>query len=254
MKYIFTALVVSALLLASCKKDKDNTNTGSANAQTDKVVVKFEHTWADSMEFAMNTNLVNPITDDTLNFSTFKYYVSNIRLKKTDGSWWTEPNSYHLVDLSSNTTFDITMLGIPYGDYTDIAYVLGVDSTANVSGAQDGDLSVANNMFWSWNSGYIMLKAEGSSPQSADGTFAFHLGGFFGPDNVVTAKTHYFGTNSLTVAGNGNCQVHLSAKPETLWQTVGSVSNGNAIHMPGGAAKTMATDFFNSVAFEHIHE
>lgn len=247
------ALTLSSIV--ACKKEKieptDSTTTG-----TDNVTLKIEHTWQDSLVFQLNTDLVNPLTGDSLNFTTFKYYISNIRLKKADGTWWTQPNSYFLLDLSTQgTTPSVQLTGVPNGEYTDVEYVLGVDSTRNVSGAQDGALSPSLGMFWSWNSGYIMLKAEGTSPNaSMGGSFAFHLGGFSGANNVVTKKSHTFVGNSLSVTGNGHCQIHLAAAPQTLWQTVGSVSGNSMIHMPGSGAKTMADDFYGSFEFEHIHE
>jgi hypothetical protein len=246
-----TALVLT--IAVACKKDKIEPTTPTTG--TDLVILKIEHTWQDSLEFALNSDLVNPLTGDSLNFTTFKYYISNIRLKKDDGTWWTQPNSYFLLDLTNGTTPSVQLTGVPYGEYTDVEYVLGVDSIRNVSGAQDGDLSPSLGMFWSWNSGYIMLKAEGISPDaSMGGSFAFHLGGFSGSNNVVTTKSHHFVGNSLSVTGNGHCQIHLSAAPQTLWQTVGSVSMNSMIHMPGSGAKTMADDFYGSFVFEHIHE
>lgn len=247
-------LGISALVLSiavSCKKEKIEPTPVEG---TDNIVLKIEHNWQDSLEFELNTDLVNPLTGDTLNFANFKYYVSNIRLKKADGSWWTQPNSYFLLNLVNGTTPSIQLTGVPYGEYTDIEYVLGVDSTRNVSGAQDGALSTDLGMFWTWNSGYIMVKVEGTSPNSGMGSFAFHLGGFSGANNIVTKKTHNFVGNSLSVTGNGQCQIHLTASPQTLWQTIGSVSNLSMIHMPGADAKKMANDFYNSFGFEHIHE
>ena len=248
IKWSFSALVLS--LAFGCKKDKIEPTTSG----TDIVTLKIEHTWQDSLEFSLNQDLVNPSTHDTLNFTTFKYYISNIRLKKADGSWWTQSNSYFLLDLTNGTTPSIQLADVPKGEYTDIEYVLGVDSTRNVSGAQDGALSPSLGMFWSWNSGYIMLKAEGTSPNAGMGSFTYHLGGFSGTNNIVTKKSHAFTGNSLSVSGNGNCQIHLSAAPEKLWQTAGSVSTNAMIHMPGANAKMMADDFYGSFAFEHIHE
>lgn len=246
--------VMALVLLAApaCKKEK--IQPASSASDTDVVTLKIGHQW-ENTPFTLNTDLVNPFTGDSLNFAAFKYYVSNIRLKKENGTWWTQPDSYFLLDLSSGTTPSIQLSGVPYGEYTEIAYTLGVDSTRNVSGAQAGALSPAHGMFWSWNSGYIMLKAEGTSPDATmGGSFAFHLGGFSGPNKVVTTKSHAFTGNNLSVTGNGNCQVLLSAAVETLWQTVGSVSVNSMIHMPGSGAKTMADDFYGSFVFESIQE
>lgn len=246
--------VMALVLLAvsACKKDKIEPTPGTT--ASDVVTLKIAHQW-DQLPFVLNTDLVNPFTGDSLNFAAFKYYVSNIRLKKENGSWWSQPDSYFLLDLSNGTTSSIQLEGVPHGEYTEIAYTLGVDSTRNVSGAQGGALSPAHGMFWSWNSGYIMLKAEGTSPNaSMGGSFAFHLGGFSGPNSVVTKKSHVFSGNSLSVTGNGNCRVQLSATVETLWQTVGSVSVNSMIHMPGSGAKTMGDDFYGSFTFESIQE
>jgi len=247
---LFGIAAVALSLAAGCKKDKNDEPTTS----TDHVLLKIEHVWQDSLEFVMEDTLIHPVTGDSLYFTTFRYYISNIRLKNADGTWYTQPDSYFLLDLANGTTPTVTLENVPYGEYTDIEYVLGVDSTHNVSGAQSGDLSPSLGMFWNWNTGYIMLKAEGISPQSGDGSFAYHLGGFSGPNNIVTTKTHNFVGNSLSVTGNGHCQIHLTASPETLWSTIGSVSNLSAIHMPGASAKTVADDFYGSFEFEHIHE
>jgi len=43
-------------------------------------------------------------------------------------------------------------------------------------------------MFWTWNSGYIMAKLEGTSPVSSqpNNKFEYHIGGFREPVNVVS--------------------------------------------------------------------
>jgi hypothetical protein len=66
-------------------------------------------------------------------------------------------------------------INVPAGTYTGMYLTMGVDSARNVSGAQEGALDPANGMFWSWTSGYIMIKAEGLSPQGAGGSFTYHL-------------------------------------------------------------------------------
>ncbi|MCU0495618.1 MAG: hypothetical protein MUD01_28865, partial [Chloroflexaceae bacterium] len=51
--------------------------------------------------FSLNNPLIHPMTNDTLTFTTMKYYVSNLKLKLADGSWWVHPESYFLVDASN---------------------------------------------------------------------------------------------------------------------------------------------------------
>ena len=63
-------------------------------------------------------------------------------------------------------------------------FLLGVDSLTNVSGAFGGDLDPIKGMYWAWNSGYINLKLEGTSPGSPYPSHGFelHLGGYLPPN------------------------------------------------------------------------
>jgi len=69
---------------------------------------------------------------------------------------------------------------VPAGTYTGVRLVVGIDSASNANGPGMGDLSQDKNMFWDNTQGYIMIKAEGTSPQSNSGTFAYQLGGYTG--------------------------------------------------------------------------
>lgn len=241
-----TLFALTALILGtttSCKKDEtpiDETAVETYGTMN----VELEHVWGmTESNFALNTDLYHPMTYDTLNFTTFKYYISNFKLKKEDGSYWTHPESYFLVNLSDLSTATLNFDNIPVGTYTDLEFTLGVDSTRNVSGAQTGALAISNEMFWSWNSGYIMLKAEGVSPQSSasNNAFAFHLGGFSGDKNIVTEKSISLGTTPLSVSSTKTGMIHLKVNPAKLWHTSPvSVSTNHTVHMPGTTAVTMA--------------
>lgn len=264
-KLLIIGLAAGLVSLTACKKEgctdpnalnyseeakKDDAScTYAPVEQTEDVTVHMDHTW-DGNDFSLNTAYTHPTTGDELTFTTMKYYVSNIKLKKDDGTWWVEPESYYLVDLSQGEMF--TIPNVPEGNYTDISYTLGVDSLRNVSGAQTGALSTTHGMFWSWNSGYIMTKAEGTSPQSSSGSFAFHLGGFSGANNTVEVKEASFGGN-LVLNGAGSPKIHMTVDPSTLFNTVGSVSNINSLMMPGANATTMSMDFHTGVNFMMIH-
>lgn len=242
--------LMAAVLTVSTSCDKHNHDDENANGTAQ---VHFEHVWGmNESVFALNTNLVHPMSGDTMNFTKFKYYVSNLKLKKADGTWWVHLESYFLVDAADAASTTLSLGTLPVGEYTEMEYTLGVDSTRNVSGAQSGALATTNGMFWSWNTGYIMVKAEGTSPQSSTGNFAFHLGGFTGANNVVTTKNVVFGSENLVITKDHTSEVHLKCNPAKLFHA-DPLSAGTSVIMPGAKAKQMATNFYGSYVFEYVH-
>ena len=66
--------------ISSCKKT-DPTPTPTPTTGSFKLA--FEHVFGMMEEpFTLNTQFVHPMTGDTLNFNKFRYYVSNIKIKK----------------------------------------------------------------------------------------------------------------------------------------------------------------------------
>jgi hypothetical protein len=187
MKSGILFLAIAGLgFLSSCKKDDPAPLDVKGN-----VDVKFEN-YAGSEILSTKATIGFPYTNgngDAFRVTMYKYYVSNIRLVKSDGSEYAEPNSYHLVDAVDNASLSFSMSNVPAGTYTSVKVLLGVDSLHNVSGAQEGALDPIYGMFWTWTSGYIMAKIEGNSPQSPDGKLSYHLGGFQGQYSVLNEVT-----------------------------------------------------------------
>ncbi|MFN4082439.1 MAG: MbnP family protein [Bacteroidia bacterium] len=251
-KKILLAIAILAIAVVSCKKHSHDEDHDHGNSS---LVIEFDHVWGTTLEqFQLNKWFVHPMSKDSMKFTMLRYYVSNIKLKKTDGNWYEIPESYYLVDASINKGNELQINDIPDGDYTNIKFTMGVDSIRNVSGVQTGALAPSNGMFWDWNTGYIMIKAEGESPQSADGTFAFHLGGFSGEFNVVRELSMDFKGAILSIKKDASPVIHLLVNPARFRHTLGSLSNGSTkVHMPGASAKTMADDFNTWIRFDHIH-
>jgi hypothetical protein len=247
MKTIKLSIVAAATIilgLSSCKKDETTTHTTPLAIENGSVSVELSHKFGmmNEQPLAIGTPVVHPMKKDTLTFSKFKYFISNVKFKKADGTYWTETESYHLVDLDKAESMKLIFNGLPAGTYTQMEYTMGVDSARNVSGAQTGALATTNDMYWSWKSGYIMLKAEGTYLDSAkQKMFAFHLGGFSGENNIVTKRTMTFdGANVLTITKDNKSTVAVEVNPGLLWHSAPSVKEVNMIHMPGAAAKLMA--------------
>ncbi|MGB1038674.1 MAG: MbnP family protein [Bacteroidia bacterium] len=249
---IFTLLLI--LFAASFTGCKDDEETPAATPETGQFNINFNHVWGmNNLPFQMNKMIKHPMTGDSLEFTTYKYYISNIKLKDANGDWWSEDESYHLVDLSLADGNILNIQNVPAGEYSAIQYTHGVDSVRNFSGAQEGALSILNQMFWSWNTGYIMVKAEGNSPQSKMGHFKYHLGGYEGENNIVTNKMNEFGSSTLHISDDDTHTVNMSVNPAKMWHTVGTMSGKKTmIMMPGDTAKIMATDLFGATAFLSI--
>jgi hypothetical protein len=175
---------------------------------------------------------------DKFKVTTYKYYISNIKLISSDNSVYVEQDSYHLINESSVSSQSFVLNDIPFNNYTSMEFIIGVDSIHNVSGSQTGELSPNNGMFWTWNTGYIQAKLEGYSQQSgaADKSIAFHIGGFKGANNPLKAINLNFNgltavvskTNTPTI--NINCNIkEWFVNPYTIsFSNVYSVSSVNA--------------------------
>jgi len=95
-------------------------------------------------------------------------------------------NGYFLFDSDDSTAAAFTLSLAP-GRYDSLSFLLGVDSLYNVSGAQTGALDPQKGMFWTWRTGYVMAKLEGSSPLShlPQHRIEYHIGGFEGIHKVI---------------------------------------------------------------------
>jgi hypothetical protein len=240
-----------ALTFTSCEKDeKDNTPP----ATTRDVVLKFEHIWGpNGPAFDLGTEYSHPLTDQLITFTTLRYYISNVVFVRQDGSEWAETESYYIVDVSNPDKTNLTIKNVPVGEYKGVKYTIGVDSTRNTSGVQTGALDPAEGMFWSWNTGYIFIKAEGNSPSATGERFIYHLGGFVGDQNAINTRSFDFGQSLLNVQANASTSVHFIVNAARFWHGGVSLEDVSTVHMPGPNAVSMAANFSNGILFDHVH-
>jgi hypothetical protein len=145
------------------------------NAQ-DKVRVLRFVPWFGDHPLVLNAD--EKLPDGTsVRVTTFRFYAG-IPVVSGDGQANLLPYEYHLVDAEDTISWSVVIArsAPPY-------FLLGVDSLTNVSGAFGGDLDPIKGMYWAWNSGYVNLKLEGSSPAcpTRRNEFQFHLGGYQPP-------------------------------------------------------------------------
>jgi len=189
-----------------------------------------------------------------------RYYLSLPRLRRADGSWF-EPRhpaesaeAYHLVDEAKPESRRLRITGVPAGEYTGIEFLLGVDDARNHAGAQSGALDPAQGMFWTWKSGYIFLKAEGSSPASTAGGrgFSYHIGG--GEPSLARRVYLSFGEKPIRVDPRIRPTVHLAADLGALFSAVNPVSIAQLPEaMDPTTAKPLADNAAAMFRVDHLH-
>lgn len=119
---------------------------------------------------------------DTFTITKFKYYLSNFSFTNENDQVVKPAPEYFLISEDSAASKKIVLTGLPSGRYKRLSFIIGVDSIMNCTGAQSGALDPVYGMFWTWNSGYIMAKLEGTSPASRlpGHSLQFHIGGYRG--------------------------------------------------------------------------
>lgn len=249
--FIITAVVA---LFASCKKEDQVVNVGAGHSGT--VVLRFENfAGEEPLSLKAGAYAYKNAGGDSFGVSAYKYYISNVRFVNTQGVEYLEPGSYYLIDQSDTSSFSRTLSNIPAGDYTTVKVLLGVDSTHNVSGAQAGDLDPMYGMFWTWSSGYIMAKAEGSFKKTdgAGAGMSFHLGGFSGAYSVLREVS--IGLPQTLVVAHGSSSA-VFFKSDILKWFDGPVTIDfqqlNQVGAAGADAAKIADNYSNSLSVTHV--
>lgn len=250
--------VVLVISLTHCKKDKTTTpeptpmdvlpGSGSLNLYIKGMV--------GSTPLVFSTQTYTNQAGNTYKINMAKYYISNIKLTKTDNSVYTVSNSYYLIDLTDSLKSMAKLSGIPYGNYKSVEFMIGVDSLRNVSGAQTGGLDPSLGMFWTWSTGYIMAKIEGTSPQSPDlgNVIEFHIGGFSGVNNVLRTTTVSFGLDTAKVSATVTPLVYMSSNLAEWFASPNMIdfSLVNIVTIPGPRASSIATNYMDMFSVSRI--
>ncbi|MBO2010829.1 MbnP family protein [Hymenobacter negativus] len=252
-----SSLALAALFLSGCSKEDE-----AVPATTGTVALEFDQ-MVGTAPLVLSTQTYTTTGGDQFRVSTFRQYISNIKLTRADGSQYTQPDSYHLLDAAVPESLEITLTDVPTGDYTGISFTIGVDSARNVSGAQKGALDPSNGMFWTWNSGYIYTKLEGYSPQApkpagvAEGGLTFHVGGFKTPSNAIRTVSPAFPSGTkLLVRADHSPEIHLKADILKMFAGTTPVrfSSLSFIMSAGPNAVLVANNYAQGMfTVDHIH-
>ena len=239
---LFLIMSMGLLFLNSCSKESSTTATSGS------LTLEFEP-MANGAAFSLNKSYVNSSNSESLSFSLFQYYISNIVLTKTDGTKYTVPQkeSYFLIKHDGTANPEVKLTNIPSGDYSSVSFLVGVDSAANLTDPTTLPeiLNPANGMHWSWSQGYIFLKAEGKVNGTTD--FKYHLGLNSNLKSISLSSA----AGSATVRDNITPVIHLGADVMKIFDAISVVATPTAM---GGPVLTPPSNNIPKVfSLEHIH-
>ncbi|WP_210518854.1 MbnP family protein [Hymenobacter terricola] len=248
--FAFAVLLALATFgLNGCKKDEPVANTGEFTLHLENVV--------GTAPLDLDATTYHNANGDNFTVSTFKYYISNVTLRKADNSSYLVPNSYFLVDQSKAESQDLLMKNVPVGDYTGISFTVGVDSARTKAGNFTDVLNANNGMYWDMNGPeFINLKLEGRSPQAPSSGLIFHIAGYkHSTTNTIRTVTLPFPAVSLLIRPDHSPEIHTSADVLKMFTGVNPISFATIYNTMGGPNSVKVADNIAAGMFtvEHIH-
>jgi hypothetical protein len=177
-----------------------------------------------------------------------------------------QDSSYFLIKESEPDT-RFARVKVPEGNYTSVSFLLGVDSlrsTMDISkrtGVLDPSGGMDDGMYWGWNSGYIFLKMEGTSPQAPlDPTgvrkYRYHIGGFGGysAPTINNIKKITIDLNSRGIAQvrtNRSANVHLMVD---ISKVLSGTTNVSLANNPQVMFSDYSVNVANNYASMFVHD
>ncbi len=175
---------------------------------------------------------------DTFFVNTCKVYLSKFSVVYRNKEVVQIPNSYYLVNFSERNTAEISLPIAKDKHIQSISYFIGIDSATNTAGTQSGALDPTLGMYWSWQSGYINWKIEGTSPsaKTRKNAFQFHIGGYLTP-NLAVRKVEF-----EPIQGKAKHIIRIQL--DELFNQI-RLKETNTIMIPGKPAIALANLFQN---------
>lgn len=261
MRSFITMAFSATIFLAACKKEDTLAYNPAVKAP---LTIEFDHI-VGSSNLQLNTGIYSNALSQNFSVTKLKYYISNVQLTNTAGEIYTVPQneSYFLIDESVPSSVK-PVINVPEGEYIKLDFILGVDSLRNTmdisqrTGVLDPSVAAAD-MYWSWNSGYIFFKLEGTSPviTSMGGIFQLHVGGFGGYSTPTINNLKKF---SIDLTARGIPKVRAGRTPnihlfvDVMKAITGSTNidftTTNMVHSPS-AAVAIRNNYFNMFTHDH---
>jgi hypothetical protein len=264
INWLSYTIICFLFVLSSCKKDE------VVSSAPGTLTLEFDNIVGDAN---LQLNIANtPYTNakgEAFKLTWLTYYVSNIKVKKADGTLFIDPvkpdgsTGYYLIDEADADSQEVVLKNVPAGDYTEVTFTIGVDASQVNQGAQTGALDPAKGLFWSWNSGYIFFAVEGVSPVSTqtDNVFQYHVGGYKEDATSATAANNIktftlsFNGDKATVNSAHAPEVHMLMDVKKFFNGAGasvSFATNASRHSPK-ACVDIAGNIAGAFTVDHIH-
>lgn len=191
---------------------------------------------------------------ETFKVRNYRYYISNIILiDSITNNSQTFNDQYFLIDEKEQASKHI-VLPTSLQNITGVGFLLGVDSIKNVSGVQTRSLDPAKGMFWTWNTGYVMAKLEGTSPlaKTPGHAFSYHVGGYK-PGEAVAKNIQLLLQPAVMV--NTSLKEIVIAADLLKWFSGKhdiKISDAAFCHEPGNLAMQLADNYANMFSIEAV--
>lgn len=246
IKNTLFVLSLTALLFSACKDENPNPQPTASDPVDGKVTIVFNNMAGDK-NIVLNQMDYTNAAGNLYSAALLKYYVSNIQLHKKGGSY-TSLSNYELIDAADPESCKVLTKTLEKGDYDTMVFYIGIDSDRNHNGSQDGDLDVSKGMFWTWNTGYIFFKHEGTFKNSSNQnkSLIFHYA-----TDAAFAKV----TVPVQLAVNGDKTMHLKFDLNQLYANPNQIDfNADNNHQSSSPADAvwmanLKANFANSFSF-----
>ncbi len=263
MKKIFLSSILFVALFSSCKKDAEPEYNAS---QKGELEIEFDNI-AGNADLQLNTGTYTNAANETFKVSTLKYFVSNFVFTNVNGTTYTVPQDscYFLIN-ESNSASLMPTVDLPEGEYSKVSFVLGVDSLRNTMdiSKRTGSLDPAGTaagMYWTWNSGYIFFKMEGTSSASTQtgNAYMYHIGLYGGMssatiNNIKTITLDLSAMGNPKIKASKSTGIHITADILKMFTGTTNVSiASNAVVMASAYSANVANNYKNMFAHAHTH-
>lgn len=220
MKRILTFIAVLPLIFTSCKEEC----LPPENAKP-KVKVVF-HTSVNGAEVASGVSFDRP-GGESFQVDLMKYYVSHFALVDGTGDSLMI-NDHHLIDPINQRKSFSKEVEVKSG-CEHVRFLLGVDELHNHSGNQEGDLDPVNGMIWTWSTGYIFFKHEGTFTDATGASLPllYH----YGQDRALVEVDLPI---DLDIEEGKSYEIHIDLNLAILYQGIAFTDNN--VHQSAGTA------------------